>query len=102
MKRGFAQVGTCNDPSYPSGVLLQKPTSEITYPANPQFARLGRVPAVFSAARPDDPAYAPFVLGTVDPARLIPQMSAGLVPAKINQFRFGRRAVRELAAAAGR
>jgi len=59
MKRGFERCGTCRDNSYPSGVLLQKPTSKIPRLINPQFVESGEVPAFFSAAGPEDPAYAP-------------------------------------------
>lgn len=107
MKRGFAKCGKCRDPEYPSGVLLQKPTAEILCPVRPQFTEAAEVPAVFSAARPDDPAYAPAyapvyapaILTAVDAAHLIPEMAADLVPATIVRGRLARQAVPELVAA---
>lgn len=37
MKRGFVPCGTCPDPSYPSGMLFQKPVSTISAPVSPLF-----------------------------------------------------------------
>jgi GNAT superfamily N-acetyltransferase len=99
MKRGFVPCGRCRDREYPSGVLLQKPTAKIRYPVNPQFTPAAEVPAVFSAARPDDPGYAPGILAAVHAARLVPETAAGLVPATIGEVRFARQAVPELMAA---
>lgn len=80
MKHGFEQRGTCHDAEYPSGVLLEKPISEIPSPANPQFVRSNEVPAVFSVARPQDPPYAPGVLTAVNPTYLIPETLPDLHP----------------------
>jgi len=71
VKRGFVRRGTCRDTGYPSGVLLEKPISKILYPINPQFAESDEVPAVFSAAGPEDPAYVPFVLTSADATPLV-------------------------------
>ena len=71
VKRGFERRGTCRDAGYPSGVLLEKPISKILYPMNPQFAESEEVPAIFSAAGPEDPPYAPRALTAVDPSQLI-------------------------------
>jgi hypothetical protein len=65
MKRGFVRRGTCRDADYPSGVLLEKPIPKILGPMNPQFVESDEVPAVFSAAGPEDPPYLPFAL--IDP-----------------------------------
>ena len=71
LKRGFERRGTCHNADYPSGVLLEKPISKILYPINPQFAESDEVPAVFSAAGPEDPAYVPFVLTGADATPLV-------------------------------
>ena len=71
LKRGFERRGACRDTGYPSGVLLEKPISKILYPINQQFAESDEVPAVFSAAGPEDPAYLPFVLSRADATPLV-------------------------------
>ena len=60
MKRGFERRGICHDAAYPSGMLLEKPISKISYPMNPQFIDSDDVPAVFSPGGPEDPAYVPY------------------------------------------
>jgi len=72
MKRRFERRGTCHDADYPSGVLLEKPISAIPYLMNPQFVESDEVPALFSAAGPQDPPYAPRV-PAVDRTHLIPE-----------------------------
>ena len=84
LKRGFERRGACNITDYPSGVLLEKPTSKIPYLMNPQFTGSAEVPAVFSAAGPEDPPYAPYALTAVDPSPLIPGTPADLHRMKIS------------------
>jgi hypothetical protein len=68
IKRGFERRGACHNIDYPSGVLLEKPISKIPDPLSLQFVESAEVPEVFSAARPEDPAYVP----SVYPSQLIP------------------------------
>ncbi len=49
IKRGFEHCGTCPDPSYPSGVLLQKAVSDIPDEINPPFVESEDVPATFTS-----------------------------------------------------
>jgi hypothetical protein len=86
MKRGFERRGICNDAAYPPGVLLEKPISKIPYPMNPQFIRSKDVPAVFSAAGPEDPPYAPRALTAVDPVPLNPGPRADLYGMRISEI----------------
>lgn len=71
IKRGFVRRGNCRDAKYPSGVLLEKPISKILDSMSPQFIESDEVPAVFSAAGPEDPAYLPFVLTGADATDLV-------------------------------
>ena len=71
---------------YPSGVLLEKPISKILYLMNPQFAESAEVPAVFSAAGPEDPPYVPFALTAVDPVPLDPGPRADLYGMRISEI----------------
>lgn len=86
VKRGFEKCGTCRDVTYPSGVLLQKPTSKIPFVMNPQFTESAEVPAVFSAAGPEDPPYAPRALTAVDPVPLDPGPRADLYGMRISEI----------------
>ena len=72
MKRGFERRGACHNSGYPSGVLLEKLISKIPDRLNTQFVESDEVPAVFSAAGPEDPAYVPFVLADADATCLVP------------------------------
>jgi GNAT superfamily N-acetyltransferase len=103
MKRGFEQCGTCQDTDYPSGVLLQKPVSKIPGLMNPQFVESDEVPAIFSAAGPEDPAYAPSALTAVEAARRIPERPADLEPPRIGEASagFAEDAIPMLVAASG-
>ncbi len=76
MKRGFEKCGRCRDLTYPSGVLLQKPTEEILYPLNPQFTEAAKVPEVFAAAGPEFPPYQPRILMAAAATRRIPELTA--------------------------
>ncbi len=85
VKRGFNKCGRCRDLTYPSGVLLQKPTSEILYPISPQFTKAAEVPAAFSAAGPEAPPYEPRVLKAVDATSRIPETPADLLSERADE-----------------
>jgi GNAT superfamily N-acetyltransferase len=85
MKRGFERCGRCPDRQYPSGVLLQKPTREIPYPMNLQFAEAAEAPAAFSAAGPEAPPYEPRVLMAAGATRRIPETPIDLLPEKVQE-----------------
>jgi GNAT superfamily N-acetyltransferase len=85
MKHGFEQRGTCKDNNYPSGVLLEKPIPKIPHLVTPQFVRSHEVPAVFSAAGPQDPPYAPYDLPDADPAYLIPETPSNVRLMRISE-----------------
>jgi GNAT superfamily N-acetyltransferase len=89
MKRGFEKCGKCRDRSYPSGVLLQKRVSEIPGRISPQFVESDEVPEFFSAARPEDPGYAPPALSTFQAPHPIPEIPVGLELPRISQASTG-------------
>jgi len=85
MKHGFERRGTCHDDNYPSGVLLEKPIPKAPHLVTPQFVRSHDMPAVFSAAGPQDPPYAPCPLTAADPAYLMPGTPSFLGPVQISE-----------------
>ena len=87
-KRGFEKCGRCRDLTYPSGVLLRKPTEEILYPLNPQFTEAAKVPEVFAAAGPEFPPYQPRILMAAAATRRIPELTADRAPERAREVCF--------------
>jgi GNAT superfamily N-acetyltransferase len=52
MKRGFEPCGSAPDPAYPSGMLLQKPVSEISKPFCPLLTESDPVALLFDSSTP--------------------------------------------------
>lgn len=55
MKRGFEPCGSAPDPHYPSGMLLQKPVSEIPEPFSPLLTEPEPAASLFNGGAPGQP-----------------------------------------------